>query len=427
MAHRAACCLGICLASGLVFAAHGSEVSTAEAPPGAGASAPVTAAAAFAPFEPGPADAAWVLSTEAEVARRSWQDLEQATAGLARITVGSLPGEPAGWLIRRPVRLHYRTYELAQERVGGVVIVPGFTEGLTMYQEVIHDFVRNGFSVYIHDHRGQGFSTRLLDGADEGDKGHLDQFSHLVDDLEHFVQRVVQQRGPQARPLFLLAHSMGGAVSALYLQRVGADAPLAAAALVTPMFEPAVAQARADGQVGALRRWCEEEALQLPFSLPWLSSVRVQEEGFDAERKAFLAQADPSDNDLSHGVPRLLRRWEDRLASCTSADCGHGDARVAGPTLRWVDQACAASRQARGPEAGRIRRPVLLLQGALDTVVVPEAQQQFCANVNQLGRPPGRCVGRSIERARHSVLVESDSLRNPALAAVMSFFAGSGR
>lgn len=391
-----------------------------------------TATPAEAPaFKPLQVDVAsanrWMLSTEARFEGHTWQDIEGATARLARVTVGALEGAPTGWLSQRPVRLHYRFYETLDERHGGVVVVPGFTEGLTMYQEVIHDLVRNGFSVYIHDHRGQGFSTRLLEGVDEGDKGHVDQFEHLVGDLDRFVAMVVQRRGSDAQPLFLLAHSMGGAVSSLYLTRTGADSPVAAAALVTPMHQPAVVQDQVHRKDRVLSTWCDDWAIRLPGSLPVISSARVQGDGFDAERLAFLAQIDRLDNDMLHSVPRLMRRWDDRQATCVGDTCGHGDARVAGPTLRWVAQACAASREARGPAAQRTARPVLLLQGGQDTVVVPEAQQLYCANVNAGARPPGRCEGRRLDEAHHGLLVERDDLRNPALVAVLDFFADTQR
>jgi lysophospholipase len=376
--------------------------------------------------------AAFSLSPESRFAGVAGAQVEARTRRLADVQVGHFQGVPTGWR-DTPVRIHYRTYTHRQETRGGVVLVPGFTEGLAHYQELVHDLVANGYSVYIHDHRGQGFSTRLLTGERDGDKGHVDQFDHLVTDLDHFVRQVQTQRAGQTRPLFALAHSMGGAVLALHLARTGTGtgtaSPYAAVALVTPMFEPSVGQtglgARADR---AAERWCDATAARLPFQLPWLSSQRVAGQGFDAARAAFEAQADRQDNDLSHSVPRLLQRWADRASACTATSapehCGHADAKVDGPTLRWVSQACSASRQARGPEATGVTLPVLLINGGQDTIVEAQAQREFCT------RAPG-CVGLTLPQARHGLLLERDDLRNPALAQMLGFFecvrGGGGR
>ncbi|MCH8181206.1 MAG: alpha/beta fold hydrolase [Proteobacteria bacterium] len=372
---------------------------------------------------------AYVVSDEARFAQTDWQGIEQATMALAERRIGSFEGAPTG-LTDRPVRIHHRFYEHRQEQRGAVIVVPGFTEGLSMYQEVIHDLVRNGHSVYIHDHRGQGFSSRLLSGADQADKGHVDRFDRLVSDLETFTELVRRHRAADPvrarRPLFVLAHSMGGAVVALHLERRGADTPFAAAALVTPMFEPTVvprgSQRWSDR---GLRQWCHSGAFGLPFSLPGVSALRVRGGGFAADLAAFEALPDPAVAPLTHSVLRHRMRWRNRAALCTGADCGHADARVAGPTLQWVDQACAASEQARGPAAGRIAVPVLVLQGGEDETVEPEAQREFCAQAQADGpgrAAGGRCVGERLPEARHGLLVEADRLRQPALVRVFSFW-----
>ena len=396
----------------------------------AGCGSPTEPAAqpAFRVAEPWQAaTTSWKLTTEDLAARTTWAEWEQRTALLADVHISSAVGQPMD--DGTPVRLHRRAYVNRQETRGAVVLVPGFTEGLTMYQEVIHDLVANGYSVYAQDHRGQGFSTRFMPGT----LGHMDRFDRLVDDLAAYVTEVAARGGnalaaqsTAQRPVFAMAHSMGGAVLAGLLERQGATSPLTAVAMVTPMFEPATAAAGANGWVDqALQSWCHNGATgaHLP---DWLGQKQVAGKGFERERDAFLQAAQPQADlmnrafDLSHSAGRLQQRWQAREALCEGPHCGHGDARVAGPTLHWVLQACHASAQFRGPAAQQVTRPVLLLNGGQDTVVLAAAQQSFCAQVN--AKQSGTCSGATWPEARHGFLVEKDAWRNAAMHQMLTFF-----
>lgn len=371
--------------------------------------------ASFAALEP-TASAAEVYRIRSEVelaASPNWTDLETLALQHAQLTRGSFSGAGGA-------KIHYRLYRHRAESRGAVVIVSGRTEGLALYQETIHDLVRNGWSAYIHDHRGQGFSQRLLSSDDT--MGHIDDFDHYVEDLAAFIDGPVRDaRGGDAAPVFLLAHSMGGAIAALYLE--GAPSPsIAAAALVTPMLEPWAAGGHNSGVAAKLADlFCDRFSMNVAPD-ERLSQIYAEGAAFDVQYAAVRAAPPDAPNDLTHSAARFARHWRTRdEARCEGADCGSPHAKVGGVSLRWFDQSCNASQRARGAAAANIALPVLLLQGEADTVVKPSAQKQFCETLNA-ARGRGYCVGRTIAEARHSVLIEADAWRVPALRRVFAFF-----
>lgn len=192
---------------------------------------------------------------------------------------------------------------------------------------------------------------------------------------------------------------------------------------MTLTHQPAVAQGKVHRKDRVLSTCCDDWAIRLPGSLQVISSARVQGDGFDAERLAFLAQFDRMDNDMSHSVPRLLRRWDDRQATCVGDTCGHRDARVGGPTLHWLAKACAASREAYGSAAQRTARPVLLLQGGQDTVCRTRGAAGLMRQRKCGRKAAGQLRGPKPGRGPPRLLVERDDPRNPALVAVLDFFA----
>lgn len=115
----------------------------------------------------------------------------------------------------------------ARPRDRAILLVNGRVEGYLKYQELAWDLWRQGYSLYLIDHRGQGLSDRLL--ADK-EKGYVADFDDYVLDLKQFHDDVILADKPAK--LFLLAHSMGGAISARYLERWPDD--IKAAVLSSP-------------------------------------------------------------------------------------------------------------------------------------------------------------------------------------------------
>ncbi len=356
------------------------------------------------------------LHSEAELsAWPSWADVETASLEHANLTRGSFAGAGGA-------TIHYRLYTHRAESRGGVVISSGRTEGLALYQETIYDLVRNGYSVYIHDHRGQGFSQRLL--STDTTIGYVDEFDHYVTDLATFIDGPVRAaRSAADTPLFLLAHSMGGTIAALYLQGVH-DGPIAAAALVTPMMEPWVASGPDPGLASKLvDAYCDDHAERQRGPIGRFLAERYADGApFDEQYAAWRQLPPDTPNDLTHSALRFMRHWETRdQARCSGTDCGSTDAKVGGVSFRWLNQSCIASQQARSEAAASITQPVLVLQGENDSVVKPGAQKEFCRNLND-ANGPGYCVGRMVAQARHAILIEADTYRLPALNSVLGFF-----
>lgn len=112
---------------------------------------------------------------------------------------------------------------------GTVFVVHGFSESAEKFREFAYDCLMRDLSVLIYDQRGHGRSFRQAPAR----VTHIDKFEEYVTDLE-CVYRAFSDTLP--RPFYLISHSMGGAVSALYLQEHPVD--FDRAALCSPMIAP---------------------------------------------------------------------------------------------------------------------------------------------------------------------------------------------
>lgn len=277
----------------------------------------------------------------------------------------------------------------AQHHDRVVVICPGRIESYVKYAELAYDLFHSGFDVLIIDHRGQGRSGRLL--ADPH-LGHVNRFNDYVDDLAAFWQQEVQP-GPW-RKRYILAHSMGGAISTLFLQRHPGVCD--AIALTAPMF-------------GIVIRMPSFMARQI---LNWAEAHPRFRDGYAIGTGRWRALPFAI-NVLTHSRQRYRRNLRFYADDPTI--------RVGGPTYHWVRESILAGEQVLAG-AGDDATPTLLLQAEEERVVDNRMHDRFCELRTAAGHPVEGGRPLVIKGAYHEILFEKDAMRSVALHAIVDFF-----
>lgn len=113
------------------------------------------------------------------------------------------------------LKIHY--YEaIHPSEKASIVMVHGFSEFFGKHHENAYRFYQAGYSIFYLDLRGHGLSERTDRYHDS--RVHVNDFEEYVGDLHAFIEKVVKKDSLTHR-YFLYAHSMGGAVSTLYLEQ----------------------------------------------------------------------------------------------------------------------------------------------------------------------------------------------------------------
>lgn len=106
---------------------------------------------------------------------------------------------------KNDTRLYYQGWTTLKPKAV-VVISHGLGEHSGRYLNLINKMEGKSVSFYAPDHRGHGKSG--------GKKGHVDFFMDYIHDLKLLINIVKNEN--KGTPLFLLGHSMGGAVACRY-------------------------------------------------------------------------------------------------------------------------------------------------------------------------------------------------------------------
>ncbi len=268
---------------------------------------------------------------------------------------------------------------------GTVVILHGRTEFIEKYFETVEELIRRGFAVAAFDWRGQGGSERLLK---DPHKGHIDDFSHYVLDLDAVMSAVVLPDCPP--PYTILAHSTGGAAALLYAHK---------------------ARTRIDRMV---------------LSAPFLG-LDGRFSGWFGILTGFLSYLGLAESYVPGGGPTALstipfasnivtsdpRRYARQLA-VVDAEPVLG---IGSPTIGWINAATRAFRIFQSEDfAAQLPVPALIAMAGADTVVSNRVIENFAIRMKMvtLVRLPG---------SRHEILMERDVFRDLFWAAFDQFCA----
>ena len=274
---------------------------------------------------------------------------------------------------------------VADQPLGTVFIVHGFTENAYKYAELIWSLLHQHFSVVIYDQRGHGRSWRS-EGIPDASVTHVDHFSDYVNDLDRICEFF---RSRMTGPFFLFAHSMGGAVASLFLE----SHPdfFSAAVLSSPMIAPNL------------------RGVPAP-----LASVLGSIAGIFGKKKHkpffMKTYAGPEDFSTSCASDPVRFAWYDAVKA------SRREFQNSVPSYQWSLESMNVTKKILAPgEPEKISCPLLLFTAETDDSVLPGPQKALIQRI-----PNGKQT--LVRNARHEIFRSTNDVLFPWWKEVLTFY-----
>lgn len=275
-------------------------------------------------------------------------------------------------------------YVLHPEALGTIAISSGRIETLLKYKELVFNLYHAGYSVFIHDHRGQGLSARMTKNPHQG---YVETFDDYVTDFKMFYDKVIAVKS-QHKPI-VLAHSMGSAIASLYMLKHPED--FSKAVLSAPMF----------GIMPAMPMFlaCTITKVLLVMNaitgaLPWF----------------FPGQGNYQPDSFKGNA---LTSCESRYQIFRNEYLTNPQCQLGGVTNKWLHEAYLAMNSVQ-KHAQAISVPVLLLQAGADQVVDNRQQNRVAEKLED-------CQLVQLKNAKHELFMEVDEIRDNCLRELLQF------
>ncbi len=279
---------------------------------------------------------------------------------------------------KRNIKLAYRHLIQPESAVRKLMIlVNGRAENMLKWSELAYDFYHQGYDVLLFDHRGQGYSQRIIP-----QKGHLDEFRFYVDDMAKIIEKVTALFSYSTQ--HLLAHSMGALIATYYLANY--DHHINKAVLSSPFY-------------GILLKHPIRDELIIA-----LMNILGQGERYVFGKEPYQ-QAHLEYNELTFCKTRM--KWMNRVNRKNPA------INLGGPTFRWVHLCLNAIK--RLPKViPKIEIPILILQAEKEKIVDNNNLEKLTVLF-----PNARCE--VVFNAKHEILFEQDKLRKETIFKILEF------
>lgn len=267
---------------------------------------------------------------------------------------------------------------------GTVLVLHGFTECAEKFSEVIYSLLQNGFSVVAYDQRGHGHSWRDDAAKKDVSLTHVSDFNEYEQDLLAVCGAVLKK---MPKPWMIFAHSMGGAVTGLFLERH--PDVFSRAALCAPMIAANLGMPRL-----------------VVTGLCHLFKLFGQ-----GKRRVFVSKPYSGPEDFNTGFATSRERfdWYDKVKH------DHKEYWNNGPSYSWTLEAIRVNRWLLAPGAvEKIACPVKLYTAENDTSVLPEPQKQFIGRVK-------RGEWALVKGAKHEIFRSTDDVLFPWWHDVLAF------
>ena len=283
---------------------------------------------------------------------------------------------------RDGIRLNYYHAEHPHPKAV-VVILHGYCGFWGKYHEFAWYLWQAGYTIFFLEQRCHGYSGGKLP---EYDVVHIDTFDTYVKDLREFMDRVVAPASGDL-PRLMLAHSMGGAVGALFLGTY--PKTFSGAVLTSPMLKLHTGK-MTPRRIEALRTYMKMTRSQ--------KKLCFGQHHFDPEPEF------PNSSTLSKA--RYMYFFRQRIFD--------SHYRTSAPSFGWVMAAVDVTGLIM-KRAHRIKIPVTLMQSGIDTLVDAAGFSEFMKRV-----PQARLI--RYENAKHELFNAASKERKQYFADVIAEF-----